>query len=127
MKVIILDTNFIMYLLKYKINLFEEIERIILENYRICVLDKTLNELENLENKGKQENKLLAKLSKKFLRMNEDKINILKTKENKQVDDCIKELANKNTIIATQDKALKKSLNNQILIIRQKKYLKLIN
>ena len=68
MKVIILDTNFIMYLLKYKINLFEEIERIILENYRICVLDKTLNELENLENKGKQENKLLAKLSKKFLR-----------------------------------------------------------
>ena len=127
MKIIILDTNFIIYLLKYKIQLFKEIERILYENYQIYVLDKTLEELKNLEEKGKKQNKLLTKLSLKFLKINENKILTIKTKENKQVDDLIKDIINKDTIIATQDKKLKKVLKCSIIIIRQKKYLKLLD
>ncbi|HLD10789.1 MAG TPA: hypothetical protein VJB89_01795 [Candidatus Nanoarchaeia archaeon] len=127
MKIIILDTNFIIYLLKYKIQLFKEIERILYENYQIYVLDKTLEELKNLEEKGKKQNKLLTKLSLKFLKINENKILTIKTKENKQVDDLIKDIINKDTIIATQDKKLKKVLKCPIIIIRQKKYLKLLD
>ena len=127
MKIIILDTNFIIYLLKYKIQLFKEIERILYENYQIYVLDKTLEELKNLEEKGKKQNKLLTKLSLKFLKINKNKILTIKTKENKQVDDLIKDIINKDTIIATQDKKLKKVLKCPIIIIRQKKYLKLLD
>ena len=112
MKIIILDTNFIIYLLKYKIQLFKEIERILYENYQIYVLDKTLEELKNLEEKGKKQNKLLTKLSLKFLKINENKILTIKTKENKQVDDLIKDIINKDTIIATKIKKSTKMSNH---------------
>jgi len=104
---LILDTNFIIYLLKYKIELPKE--------YKIYILDKSIKELE----------KLKANLALKFIKVKN--ISLIKTKSSRNVDDLL--LTFKDDIIATQDKELKKSLKQKhikIMIIRQKKYLKVI-
>ena len=111
---IILDTDFILTALKYKIDIISQIKNLNL-NYKIYIIDQTLNELKN---------KPLEKLAKQFIK----KINIIKTKRNKIVDDLI--LEQKNIIVATQDKALKEKLKKHkipIITIRQKKYLILQN
>ena len=110
---IILDTDFILTALKYKIDIIEQIRNLNL-NQNICIIDKTLDEL-----KGKK----LEKLAKKFIK----KISIIKTKKDRIVDDLI--LEQRGVIVATQDRALKEKLKKAkipIITIRQKSYLKLV-
>ncbi len=110
---IVLDTNIILDSIKFKIDLFTELGRICSFSYKIAVLDKTLNELENKKN------------SKTALRLiNKKNIQIIKT-QNNYVDDLLFNL-NNDCIIATNDKELKRRLrkeNKKIITIRQKKYL----
>ena len=116
MKTIILDTNFIISALKNKINL--NLDKIISSNYQLKIIDKTINELEKLNNKD-------SKLAIKIIEKN--KIKKIKTKE-KDVDWAIIKNSNKNTIVATLDKKLKqklKSKNIPIITIRQKRYFKI--
>ncbi len=118
MYTIVLDTNFLITALKFKIDLFEEIEKICIFDYDIAVLDKTLNEL-----KGKSNEKLIKDL------INKKKVNIIKTDTKDYVDDILAGLDN-NFIIATQDIGLKRRLEIRkmpIIFIRQKKYLELKN
>lgn len=119
MKTIILDTNFLIYILKYKIDLEEELNRIIQENYKLIVLDRSIEELKNI--KGNLETKTLAKFAIKYIQLKN--IKIIKTEENKHVDDLIRKQITKDTIVATQDRELKLSLKCPVIIIRQKKYL----
>ena len=110
---IILDTDFLLTSLKFKVDLISEIERILDFKYKIFVIDKTLDELKN-----KKLEKLALELIKRF--------NIIETKKDKIVDDLILELKDDNIIVATQDKELKKKLKREkipIITIRQKKYL----
>ena len=51
MKTIILDTNFLIYCAKYKIDFFTEIDRICLFPYKIKILDTTIKELEKVKPK----------------------------------------------------------------------------
>ena len=53
------------------------------------------------------------------------KLRILKTKQGK-VDDILVGLSGKDTIIATQDKELKKRIKGKKIVLRQKKYLVLV-
>lgn len=46
--------------------------------------------------------------------------------DGKNVDEKIKNLSDNNTIIATQDKELKKKIKGHIIVVRQKKHLQLI-
>ena len=48
MKKIFLDTNFLLSVYQFRIDIFLEIDRIILEKYELCVLDKTIDELKKL-------------------------------------------------------------------------------
>ena len=108
---IILDTNAILYSIKYKIDLFTELERICHFPYTICIIDKTLEEL-----KDKSALQLLKKKN----------VTLIKTSSSESVDNLILEYADKDTIVITQDKALKKKLkekNIKLIVIRQKKYL----
>jgi len=119
MKTILFDTNFLVEIIKFKINLFSELERVCDFNFEVKVLDKTITELEKINSK---ESKISLNLIKK-------KIKIIKTESDKIVDDILLEIAGENTIVATQDKLLKKKLkqkNIKTLIIRQKKYLVII-
>ena len=119
MKTILIDTNFLVEIIKFKINLFLELDRVCDFNFEVKILDKTISELEKINSK---ESKTAINLIKK-------KIKIIKTKSDKIVDDILVEIANENTIVATQDKLLKQRLKQKsikTLIIRQKKYLVII-
>ena len=111
MQRIILDTDFLINLLKNRIRLQEELQRILDDNFEVYILDKTLEEL-----KGKPNEKIALEYAKK--------LNILPTSKDKSVDDLI--LGYKDYIIATQDKALKEKLKKahfSIITIRQNKFL----
>lgn len=113
MQKIILDTNFLLYCLREKIDLFGELNRIVNVNYKIYILDKTLDELKN-----KKQGKLAAEFAKKYFE-------IIKTEQG-YVDDL---LLKQDAIIATMDKELREKLKKrgkQIIILRQKKYLKFL-
>lgn len=115
MKTIILDTNFLIYCAEYKIDFFSEIERICHFQYKITVLDKTIEELEKVKPKE-------LKLIKKYLEI----ISILRS-EKEKVDEELIRLSKQGFIVATQDRELKKQLEKPVIIIRQKKYLELKN
>ena len=120
MKNIILDTNFIIELLKNKIDLKDELLRICNFPFKISVLEKTKKELENIIKKQAGKSKDLAKLALIYIK-NFDSI---KAEEN-NVDNALITLSKEN-IIATQDKELKEKLNKPFIVIRQKKKLELI-
>ena len=129
MKTIIMDTNFLLIPYQFKVDIFSEIDRIVLERYELFVLDKTIEELEKIiKGKGqKQRNKLAATLALQLVRSKN--IGILKTESGKTVDDILLEKADKDTIIATQDIELKHSIkqkNCTLIVLRAKKYLILV-
>lgn len=115
MYTIILDTSFILTALKFKIDIFSELNRICDFKYKISIIDKTIDEL-----KGKKLGKLAVKLLK------DKNVNIINTSEEGIVDSIIINLAekDKDIIVATQDIELKKDLKeNKIITIKQRKYL----
>lgn len=110
MKQIIIDTDFLLDCLKWKIDLFGEMERACSFQYEICVLDKTIDEL-----KGKQGERLALSYIKNM--------KVIETAKDRPVDALILEM--EPCIVATQDKELKEKLkkaNFSIMTIRQKKY-----
>ena len=125
-KIIILDTNFLLIPAQFNVDIFSEIERICDFPYQLCIIDKTLSELDSIIENQRQKYKNSAKLALKLLKSKA--VKIIKTKKDKYVDDLIFDLAeNADIIIATQDKELKKRLKNPIITLRQKKYLKIMN
>ena len=125
MKKIILDTNFLLIPGSLKVDIFAEIDRICLFKYQVCVLDKTINELKKLA-EGKSKTAKNAKLGLDLIKQKE--VKIIKTENQKltHTDDLILALADKNTLVATQDRELKKRLKSiPLIILRKKKYLDL--
>jgi len=119
-KIIILDTNFLLIPYQFKVDIFEEIKKIIDSNYSLCILDKTIDELNKImdEQKGKQ--KAAAKLALSLIK--NKKLKKIKTKDG-YVDDL---LIKQDAIIATQDKELinrLKEVKKKVIQLRQKKYL----
>ena len=123
MEKIILDTNFLLAISQFKIDIFEEISRIAHFSYKLYVFDKTIGELNKLKNI--QKTKLPANIALAMIK--NKNIDIIKTNTAGSVDDILKKQP-ENVVIATQDQALKKSLKNHTIIgIRQKRYLILKN
>lgn len=121
-KKILLDTNFIMIPALFKVDIYAELDRICDFKYELYVLDKTLNELDEIEKNGKGSNKAAAKLSKAILEAKKPKP--LKTTSKDYVDNII--LGLKGYIVGTQDKELRLKLKEngvKTIILRQKKYL----
>lgn len=113
---IILDTNFTMVPFQFKVDIFMELRRLLNEPYKVFILDQTLKELE-----GKKLGKSVRELLERY------DVGLIKTEQNKSVDDLLVELADRERfIVATQDKALRDRLKNKginIITLRQKKYL----
>jgi rRNA-processing protein FCF1 len=120
---IILDTNFLMAVAQFKIDIFSEIERIAEFRYGIFILDKTVDELNHIIKAQKGKHKLAASMA---LQLIESKgIRQIKT-ENGKTDDLIVKNSDKDTLVATQDIALRNRLkpkNAGFIGIRQKKVL----
>lgn len=128
MKKVILDTDFLVHCASHKVDYEEELRRILDFAHEIFIIDKTIDELDNIISTQTGKAKSDAKLAKAIL---ENKsIPLIKTKKDKIVDDLILETADKDTIVATTDAELKQRLKEKsipIVIIRQKSHLALIS
>lgn len=119
---IIYDTNFIMSMIKFKIDLFAELELILDEPHENVILDSVEKELKNL-GKGTRKSSNEAKLSLDFI--NSDNFHVVKSPKG-NVDDVIHSLADKNTLVATNDIELRKRLKSKgikTIYLRAKKHL----
>ncbi|MCK5283022.1 MAG: hypothetical protein KAK00_06440 [Nanoarchaeota archaeon] len=126
MEKIILDTNFLMIPFTLKVDIFLEIDRVIIDEYRLYIIDKTIDELDNIIEKQSGKQKQAAKFALELIR--KKKISKIKTEtNNNDVDhEIISLLEKQDYIIATQDKLLKakiRELNKKIIVLRQKRYL----
>jgi len=112
---IVLDTNFLISCLKFKIDFFSE-----LIGEKLYIVDKTKLELEKLINGKNAKDKQRAKIISALIK---NKVKILKSKADETVDDTLARL--KGYVIATQDKELKKRIKGKKLIIRAQKKLEI--
>jgi len=132
MKKIILDTNFLVSAIRFKIDIFSELQRICDFKYIICVVDGTIDELEKLAETGKPKDKIAARISLELIKKKMVKITKIssKNKRVKNVDLLILNLIKEGDfIVATQDKELKREIRKKgvpIIVLRQKGYLELI-
>jgi len=124
-KKVILDTNFLLIPGQFKLDIFTQIEELVKEPHYLCIVDKSITELNKLTIIGKEKDRFAAKLALVLIRQKN-----LKTlhgfASKKSVDDIIVKKSDKDTFIATQDKALRKRLKDKgskIIGLRQKKYL----
>lgn len=117
-QLIIPDTNFLIYLVKYKI--LDE-----LEHYKVIIINQIPKELQKIinEKKSKVEDRVAASIALTFLKAK--KIKILK--QEGKTDNAILAMAKKlGAKIATMDKELSKKAEKEkikVIKIRQKKYL----
>ncbi|MDD4878249.1 MAG: hypothetical protein PHO02_04400 [Candidatus Nanoarchaeia archaeon] len=120
MKTIVLDTNFIMSCLGFKIDIFRELERVCDFNYRTAVLRATLSELEKLIKEGEYFERKRASLALQII--NKSGMDILR--KDGYADDILAALEPEEHVIATQDAGLLKRLKQKgfrTIQIRQKK------
>lgn len=127
MKKIIIDTNFLLIPCKFKIDIFSEIRKIADFHYKLFIIDKTVYELNKIINNkdSKTKDRLYAKIGLELVKLN--KINTIETDIN-DVDDAIVAAADKNTVVATSDKELKRRLREKgvkILNLMKKQYLEI--
>ncbi len=121
---VILDTNFLIYCAKNKLDYIKELEDLINEGFELVVPVHVVNELNRLkEDKWKKvsgKDKFCADLALKLLLHN--KIRIVKA-EGKSVDEAIINLANldSNNIVCTLDRKMRKILKKVILVNRFKR------
>lgn len=123
MKKIILDTNFLLIPIQFKVDIFSEIDKICLFKYKLYIIDRTIDELNNIIEKQKGKHKFAAKIALQLIK--KKGISKIKTKEGR-VDDLILELLDKDTILATQDALLRKKAvkkGGKVIVLRAKKYL----
>ena len=123
MKQVILDTNFILSCVRKKIDFLDEIEFM---GFQILIPIQVIGEIKKIiDSKKKLHFKEDAKLALKILSKNNfEKIDL----NEKYVDKGLMEFAEKNkeVLVATLDKELKKKIKNNILIIRGRKKLEIV-
>lgn len=126
-KTILLDTSFLIACAEFKIDYFCEIKRLLDCTFELKVLKNVFDELCALITKGNALQKQTAKLAKTILEKKQ--VEIIQGHDKKNVDDLLVEIADKNCIVATIDAGLKRRLkekNISLIIIRQKKYLEML-
>ena len=130
---IILDTNFLIYCAKNKLDYVEEIERLLNEDYELVVPEQVIEELKKVREKIKPKFRMIGKSKKttgkdKFAAdlalqlLGVNKIKKIKP-QGKTVDQAIINSANENkkNIVCTLDKEMRKMLGRVILLNKQKK------
>lgn len=127
-KKLIIDTNFLLIPGQFRVDIFTEIGRIMQEQYVLYIIDKSLKELNNIVITGKQKDRFAAKLALALaIQKNLKTLHSFGSK--KSVDDIIVSKADKDTYVATQDKALRERLKEKgakIIGLRQQKYLEFV-
>ncbi len=125
MKKVILDTNFLLIPARFKVDIFSEIGKIVSFQYKLSIIDKTIDELNNIiDNKSvKVRDREYAKIGLQLIKAK--KVGMIKS-DGKYVDDIIVDISDKDTIVATSDKELKKRLKKKgikMIVLKKKQYL----
>ncbi|MBT4935924.1 hypothetical protein HOL21_01960 [Candidatus Woesearchaeota archaeon] len=123
MKTILIDTNALMALVAFKIDIFSALERDCDFPFRVAVLQGTLDELEKIQNEQRGKYARAAKLAFEIAKAK--KIPIIKSSGD--VDDLLVEYSKKEYLVLTQDVELKKRLQKPYLTIRQKRMIVIVN
>ena len=126
MKKIILDTNFLLIPIQFKVDIFSELKRICDFNYELFIFKSSVDELKNIIRVQSGKSKKAAQFALKLIRLKN--IKIIESGE-KDVDSLILKNINHTMVTATQDMLLKNKLlekGHSVIILRQKKYLQLI-
>lgn len=125
---IILDTNFLLIPGQFKVDIFSEIERICDFKYELTTVPEVLRELCQIATSSREKDKKAAKMALQLLR--NYKIRELNyRKVFKTADEAIVTITDRNTIVATQDRLLRRRLQRRgarLIILRQKQYLKFL-
>ncbi len=122
MKTIIIDTNALMAVSEFGIDLFTEIEKACLFSYQLAILTGTIQELEKIKQEQRGKFKVAAKLALTLA----EKFKLKQIPSSGVVDDELIKHSAKGEIILTQDQELKKRLTKPYLTIRQKKWIVLV-
>jgi len=126
MKKVILDTNFLLIPIQFGVDIFSEIDDLVLEDHKLLVLDKSIDELKGIIETQKGTSRQAAKLALQLL---ECKGSILETNSKDYADDVIVNLADDETIVCTQDRELRKRVKEKkarIIGMKQQNYLDFI-
>ena len=127
MRKIILDTNFLLIPLQFRVDIFSEFCRICHFNYKLFIFEQSIYELRNIIERQSGKSKKAAQFALKLIKLKN--ISIIKSKQKDDVDSLILNNSSKDAVIATQDLNLKRELFNKgysVIILRQKKYLKMV-
>ena len=123
---VLLDTNFLFIPFTMKADVFSQFKDL---GFSICVIDRTIGELENLKKTGSAKEKKVAKMALEAITKLNIEIIHTDTKEEsfKKVDESILDIAAKQElIVATQDRELKRLLKGKgirVYYLRQRKYI----
>jgi|TARA_B100002003_G_C14081103_1_gene520091 rRNA-processing protein FCF1 len=124
MKKVILDTNFLLLPGLFKVDIFEEIRKVMNDKYELYIIEGTIAELNKIiDRKNKSRDKLNAKIGLELIK--QKKVKKIKSSE-RNVDEGILDKADENTFVATSDKVLKQRLkknNIKLIALRKKQYL----
>jgi len=121
MKKILLDTNFLIDLARFKVDA-EELSELLSEPYKVFVFSSTIAELKKIAERSGAAGKF-AKIALEMVRL--EGIETVEVKE-RNADKALLTLANEDTIIATDDAELRKKLKNsgiKTIYLRSKKHL----
>jgi len=122
MKKIILDTNFLIDLGRFKISI-DEIGKVLPENYEMQIVAPSVEELKKIATTNAEESKF-AKYALMLIDLR--KMKILETKES--ADNATLSIVDKDTIVATNDVELRKKLKTEgirCIYVRAKKKLEI--
>jgi len=125
---VILDTNFLLIPVQFKVDIVHEIKKIMHVPFELCVMRATVEELKNIQKTQKGKDKDAAAFALRMI----DKVHIKVLKSGTSyADQAILEAAKPKThIVATQDRLLKKQLQEKgvpLLVMRQKKKVMFLN
>ncbi|MBT3297429.1 hypothetical protein HN385_00735 [archaeon] len=124
MKKIILDTNALMAVAEFNLDVFTEVGYCCDFTYQLYVLKSTITELEKIKVEQKLKYKLYAKLALSILtqKMGSKEVKLLADqKPELSTDDNLILESKQGVLVLTQDIALKRKLTRPYLTIRQKK------
>ena len=117
MKKIILDTNAIMAISEFKLDLFTELDKVCDFPYQVFVVQGTLDELEKIQREQRAKFKQAARVGLLILRTKGVQV----IPASGDVDRLLVEHSKQGDLVLTQDMALKQRLQKPYLTIRQKK------
>ena len=120
---VFLDTNFLMIPVKFGVDIFSELDRVVEGKYELVTVEPVISELRKIS-QGKGKDAKAAKVALELVK--KKKIKVLKCEGS--ADSCLLKMSS-NSYVATLDLELKRKLlklGRKVIYLRAKKYLAVV-